>query len=342
MATAKPKHVLVTGATGFIGRHLVRRLIADGNTVSCLVRIGSATGELEAAGATLLPGDVAAPASVGEAITASKATAVFHLAGLVRARKAEDFLRVNTAGTGSVAAACAAPDSPPTLVIVSSLAAAGPATGGRSKIESDAPAPASNYGRSKLAGELAAMKYADKVPLTIVRPGIVFGEGDEGVLQMMKPIASRGVHAVPGDGGQKLSLVHVADLVELLLLASEQGERVRVGGPAGQGVYFASAEPAVTHRELGRLMAEAVERRDVKLLRVPAFLTRLAGFCGDLAGRFTGQPLWLNSDKMAEALAGSWECDSAKARLQLGWREEQPLEQRMRQTALWYRRHRWL
>ena len=66
-------------------------------------------------------------------------------------------------------------------------------------------------------------------------------------------------------------------------------------------------------------MATALGRKRATVVRLPGPLVRLVGLCGDAVGRIRRQPGWVNSDKMAEALAGSWTCSSAKARTQLGW-----------------------
>jgi len=334
--------VLVTGASGFIGRHLARRLIKRGCRVSCLVRATSHIDELRSAGAQLITGDVTDRAGIGSALDASQAGIVFHLAGLLKALGADDFARVNTAGVESVAAACADRADPPTLVVVSSLAAAGPCVGDQPRVEGDLPTPVSAYGRSKLAGEQAAAKYAAGVPITIVRPPIVLGPGDRGVLEMFRPIARWGIHVVPGRGEGRFSLVHVADLVEGLVLAAEKGERLHPGGTQGEGVYFMAAEDEPTYGELGAALAIALGKKRATVVHLPRPLVRLAGLCGDAMGQIRRRPGWINSDKAAEALAGSWTCSSVKARTQLGWAPAAALAERLRETALWYRQTGWL
>jgi nucleoside-diphosphate-sugar epimerase len=342
MKTGEAGSVLVTGAGGFIGRHLVRRLIERGDRVSCLVRATSRIDELRSSGARRIVGDATDRAGVERALAESQADVVFHLAGLLKAVRTADFARVNAGGVESVAAACADRPERPVLIVVSSLAAAGPCAGDRPRVEGDPPAPVSAYGRSKLAGELAAARHAGEMEITIVRPPIVFGPGDRGVLEMFRPIARTGLHVVPGRGERGVSLIHAADLVALLLLAAGKGERLRPGGAPGQGVYYAAAERDLTHAELGQAMAEALGMKRAAVVRMPGPLVRLAGFFGDSLGRVLRRPGWVNGDKVAEALAGSWMCSSAKARLQLGWSPAAPLDERLRETAQWYRQAGWL
>lgn len=334
--------VLVTGASGFIGRHMVRRLIELGYRVSCLVRATSLIDELRSAGAQLVTGDVTDTAVIGRALAVSQASIVFHLAGLTKALRADDFLRVNAGGVESVAAACADRTDKPVLVVVSSLAAAGPCAVGRPRVESDAPTPVSAYGCSKLAGEQATARYAGVVPISIVRPPIVFGPGDRAILEMFRPIARWGIHAVPGRGEQRFSLIHVADLVEGLLLAAEKGERLHPNGLPGQGVYFMAMEDELTYTELGQAMAIALEKKRATVVHLPGPLVKLVGLCGDAMGRIRQRPAWINSDKMTEALAGSWTCSSAKASTQLGWSPAAALAKRLHEMAQWYRHAGWL
>jgi len=331
--------VLVTGGAGFIGGHLVRALIGRGCQVSCLVRKTSRVDELRVAGARLVVGDIADGVAIANAIAAANARFVFHLAGAVRALDAEEFMRVNAGGVEVVAQACAEQANRPILVLVSSLAAAGH-TGVRPAIESDPALPVSDYGRSKLAGEQVAMKYAGKVPITVVRPCIVFGAGDRGMFEVFKPIARSRLHAVVGVGDAKFSLIAVADLVECLVLAAEQGERL-TPGMAGQGIYFAAAED-VPYVELGPLLARALGGPLPRILHMPAWSMRTIGRLGDVVSRIRGRPGWVGSDKIREVLAGSWTCSSAKARQQLGWSPAVPLADRLRETAQWYRDAGWL
>jgi len=338
MSTASPS-ALVTGASGFVGGHLVRRLIARGFRVSCLVRATSRVDELRSSGAQVIVCDIADRAGIARAIASSNAHSVFHVAGRVRALDVDDYLRVNAGGVEAVVQACTDQRERPVLVLVSSLAAAGPAAD-RPTVENDVPAPVSDYGRSKLAGERVAMQYANALPITVVRPCIVFGAGDRGTHEIFKPIARFGLHVVGGSGDHHVSLVAVADLVECLVLAAEQGERL-VPDIAGQGIYFAAAED-VSYVELGRAIARSLGKPPPRTLRLPDWSMRSIGGFGDVVSRVRQRPGWVSSDKIREFLAGSWTCSSAKARQQLGWSPAAPLADSLRETAQWYRDARWL
>jgi dihydroflavonol-4-reductase len=339
MNTSNQQTVLVTGASGFIGMHLVRLLVARGHPVTCLVRPTSHARELLVTGARLVTGDVNDRAAVARAIALSDAHVVFHLAGLVRAMSPGDFMRVNAEGVEAVAAACAGQARRPVLLLVSSLAAAGP-SGEAPKMESDPPLPVSDYGRSKLAGEQAAARYASALPITIVRPCPVFGAGDRGMYQIFNAVSRSGIHVVHGRGESRISLIAVKDLVECIVLAAENGERLLPDG-SGRGIYFAGAED-LSHVEIGVAIAHALGKRPPRIVRVPNGLMRMAGFCGDVVSRIRRRPGWVGSDKISELLAGSWTCSSEKARRQLGWSPASPLADRLRETARWYFDAHWL
>jgi nucleoside-diphosphate-sugar epimerase len=334
--------VLVTGASGFIGRHLVRRLIKLGYRVSCLVRATSCIDELRSAGAQLVIGDVTDKAGIGRALTVSRAVIVFHLAGLTKSLRTNDFLRVNAGGVESVAAACADRTDKPILIVVSSLAAAGYSTVDRPRVENDSPTPVSAYGCSKLAGEQAAARYAGIVPISIVRPPMVFGPGDRAMLEMFRPIARWGIHVVPGQGEQCFSLIHVADLVEGLLLVAEKGERLHHNPVLGQGIYFIAADDYPTYAELGQAMAITLGKKRASVVHIHGPLMKIAGLFGDVMGMIRRRPGWINSDKIKEAMAGSWTCSSAKVRTQLGWAPAAALHKRLHETVQWYRQAKWL
>ncbi|HVX14977.1 MAG TPA: NAD-dependent epimerase/dehydratase family protein [Pirellulales bacterium] len=327
---------LVTGANGFIGEHLIRTLLEHGDSVRALIRREAAAEPLRDLGVEVMLGDVTRPGALPAAVEG--VDAVFHLAGLVKALRSGDLFRVNEEGARNIAAACARQTSPPVLVLVSSLAAAGPAPNGHPRTENDPAEPVSNYGRSKRAGEVAAAEFADQVPLTIVRPPVVFGEGDMHTCLLFQPIARHGVHAVPGWKPRKVSLVHADDLAEALRLAADKGERVQADGAAATGCYFVAGDQDPDYDKLGQLIGDAVGRRRVYVVRTPDWMGRCAGAASEVVSRLRGRPAIFNLDKMREASAGSWVCSSERIRNELGFRVARPLADRLRQTADWYAR----
>lgn len=350
---------LVTGASGFIGSHLVEALAARGEEVRCLVRPTSNRRYLERHGARFYEGDVTDPESLAKAVIG--VDVVYNLAGLTKALRTSDQTRVNGSGVDHVAKACAAMESPPVLVLVSSIAAAGPAPRGKLRLEADPPAPVSIYGRSKHEGEVSARRWADRVPTTIVRPGVVFGERDRLTLPMFQSINRLRMHAVVGFFPPQMSCIYAGDLAQILLSAGEKGERLKscanghstgsdhgtnganhACAELGQGIYNACCPEYPDYRELGHMLARALDRRFIVCLPLPRPFHLVVGGISQFGGQIVGRPVILSIDKMREAAVSSWAVSCEKARAQLGFAPARPLADRLQQTAAWYREQRWL
>ena len=335
---------LVTGANGFLGSNVVRALLARGDDVTCLVRPTSQVGDLQALPVRLIRGDLTDYDSLRSATRG--VDQVYHCAGLISALRVEEHYRVNTKGMENIARACAANTTPPTLVIVSSLAAAGPGRIGHPRAETENAHPVSHYGRSKRAGELAAERYAGVVPITVIRPPIIFGPQDRNSLPLFRAVEQIGILMIPGIQRIRYSLIHAEDLAQLMLAAAERGERLSpmpLGGhAAGRGYYFAAGEVDPTYEEYVRWIGHSVGRRRVLAIPTASFLIWTVGGITEFAARLTGRAQFLNLDKVTEMLAGSWICSPEKAVRGLGFAVAAPLEARMHETASWYREHGWL
>ncbi len=334
---------LITGASGFVGSNLARRMSREGWRVRCLVRSSSKLDQIESLGAEMVFG------SLHELNSLKAATAgvdvVFHLAGRTAALRASDYVRDNVEGTRLVAQACAAQPSPPVLVMVSSLAAGGPGTMTSPRRETDADRPVSAYGRSKLAAERAAAEAADNLPLSIVRPPMVFGQADRASLQIFRSMKLLPVHLSPGMRRFAVSVIHVTDLCDALLRVAQHGSRVPAGavnsGTIGAGKYYVAADRHITYAQLG-LLAGAAAGWTVAPLPVPTPIFWFAGSLGEMVGRFRRRPALINIDKVREATAAGWVCCDEKIRSELGYRPGATLEQRFAETVAWYREHGWL
>jgi nucleoside-diphosphate-sugar epimerase len=338
--------VLVTGASGFIGTKLTERLVARGDDVTCLVRSSSKRELLEPLGVRFALGDVRDADAVRAAVRGSEI--VYHLAGLVTAIRAADLMEVNAAAFRNVLSACAESAPPPALVYVSSLAAAGPSPPDRPRTEGDPAEPVSNYGRAKRTAELIAEEFAARVPITIVRPPIVFGEGDPMMCKLFRPIFRFGVHVALGIARSRYSLIHVRDLVDALVLCAERGTRLAPSGSGKElnpppGYYFVATDEQPTFAELGSLIGNSLGRRSVRILRTPGTVALWTGAAmAEAVARLRGQPNIFSFDKVREAAAGSWVCSPQTIRLDLGFSPQAPFIERLRQTADWYRQHEWL
>jgi nucleoside-diphosphate-sugar epimerase len=319
---------LVTGATGFVGSHVVEALKARGDAVVALYRRPEARAALEALGAVAAPGSLEDEAALRAALAG--VDVVYHVAGLV-AGTPEALTRVNETGTQRLLGCCR-DLAVPRFVLVSSQAALGPSVPGV-RLTEDAPCrPVTPYGRSKLAGELV-VRAETRVAWTIVRPPAVYGPRDREFLRLFQ-IVRRGLAPVFGWGTQELSLVHATDLADAIARAG------RMERAAGQ-VYHAAHREIITAANLARVAGTAVGRRPV-VVPVPGFLAAPIVWAIDRAARRAGRTTVVTTDKLAEFLAPAWLLDSGKAERELGWTATLDAAAGMRAAAVWYREQGWL
>lgn len=324
-----PRSAFVTGATGFVGSHLVDLLVDRGWRVVALVRPTSDTGHLERAGATLRVGALSAETLRGPI---AGHDVVFHLAAATRAASEAAYERVNVEGTRAVMDAAASAAAPPGRVVyLGSMAAAGPSLGGEPVAETDAPHPITAYGRTKLAAERISLAR-DDVRTVALRPPAVYGPRDRDLLPFFR-MARLGVMAVPAGPPRELQLIHVHDLARALLAAAE--------APGARGVYHVAEARAYRWGDVVELIGAAVGRRP-RSIPIPRTLVRAAAALSEAGSRMVGRPTIFNRDKARELLAAGWLCTTERAQRELGFVARIPLEQGIRRTAEWYRGKGWL
>ena len=332
------KKVLITGGSGFIGYHLVRRLSQENVSVRCLVRETSSRTLLQPFEIEYCIGELNDAESLRKAIDGCDT--VFHAAGLVRARNYQEFENVNRFGTENLAKVAAESSSPPVFVSISSLAAAGNTKRNQPKRESDPAVPISNYGKSKLTGETVLFPFAERMPCTIVRPGIVFGEADKMNLELFQAIKKLGFCPIPGFRDKFYSWIHAADLSDLLLAAAQKGERLNKNQPTGTGIYFASSDAGRGLSEIGRLIGQSVGRDRIRIMHCPPMVCLAVSTYYEARKWWSGSPQAYDWAKAWEALH-HWTCSSEKAKTQLNF-SPKSLEERIHQTAQWYVENNWL
>jgi nucleoside-diphosphate-sugar epimerase len=318
----------LTGATGFVGGHLVDRLLAAGHEVRALVRDPARAGTLAARGVTLVPGDLHAVEAL--AAGAAEADVVFHVAALTGAVNEAEFLAANRAGTANVARAAATAPTRPRLVYVSSMAAGGPAQRGAPRSAGGEDRPVTMYGRSKLAGE--AEVRAAGAPYVILRPPTVYGPRDRDNLLTVFKAARTGFAPVFGDGSMELSAIYVEDLAAACLAA--------LAAPAG-GTYYVNHPEVVTSAELVRTIGRTMGR-EVRLVGIPEPVARgVLTVTGGIAALLNRKTI-LRADKANEFFQEAWTGDPAPFSAATGWRAEVDLATGLARTYAFYREAGWL
>lgn len=323
---------MVTGATGFIGSHLVERLRGEGRRVICVAKDTLNARFLESLGCTIVLADL--NNGVPWQRLLEDIETVYHLAGVTRARHSREYYEGNVLGTRNLVNACLryAPRLR-RLVVVSSLTATGPSPDG-TPLSEDAPFhPVSHYGRSKMLAEQEVVKTGDRLPWTIVRPSAVYGPRERDMYDYIRMIG-RGLEPLIGLKDKLLSLIYADDLVDGILLAGES--RRAIGR-----TYFLGSEAPYSYHEIGLAIARVLRCRP-RCLRLPHWLVYVVGACAVAAGMLSGTQVFFNIQKARESVQPAWVCSVERARQDLGFRQRIGLEEGMRRTCDWYRQHGWL
>ncbi|MCS6966336.1 MAG: NAD-dependent epimerase/dehydratase family protein [Candidatus Kapabacteria bacterium] len=325
---------LVTGATGFIGSHLVDALLAQGVEVRCLVRRQSNRRWLSGKPVELVEASLSDPESLSVAVKGIDV--VYHVAGLIAARSYEEFLRGNRDATAHLIEAVLrwAPNLQ-RFVFLSSLAAVGPARSLMEPVTEDTPYhPVTAYGKSKQAAEEVLLSIMDKLPITIIRPPAVYGPRDAATLPFFRSVRL-GIAPLVGFREKYLSLVHVSDLVRGILLAAS--------APHATGrLYCISSEEFYTWMQLTEAARVAIGRRRIWRLRVPHTLVMGIASIAEVAGWFMQRPPVFDFEKGRDILQPYWICSPERAQKELGYRQSVSLVEGMRETVAWYYEHGWL
>jgi dihydroflavonol-4-reductase len=319
---------LVTGATGFVGSHLAEALRQRADDVTVLARSSTKAEPLTRLGARVMAGDLHDLPALQRAVQGQDV--VYHVAGLVAARNEAEFLRANREGTENVVAAMEQAGVS-RLVLVSSLAAAGPAPKGAPLLGDEPPRPVTAYGRSKLAAEQAVRR--SRLSWSIVRPPIVYGPRDREVLKVFR-LARLRIAPVFGDGAQELVAVHAGDLAAALIAVASSA--------AATGRTYTACHPEVfTSAEFGVAIAAAMGR-SVTTLRIPHSVGRAVLSVTEAAAKLARQPTILTTDKANEFFQPAWTGDPAPLTRDTGWQAGFDLKRGLAHTYRWYREAGWL
>jgi nucleoside-diphosphate-sugar epimerase len=325
--------VLLTGANGFVGSHVLDQLVARQTPVVVLLRrssdrrfIAEKIPQVE-----VCTGDLDQPASLDDAL--ARVTHVIHCAGATKAIKPEVFFAVNQLGTRNLIGALNRRGSQiERFIQISSIAAAGPATADKPKRELDQPAPISDYGRSKLAAEREVTANC-KCDWVILRPPAVYGPRDTEFLRLFKAVKS---HVVPrfGGGCQQLTLVFVEDLAASIVTALTHAN-------ARRKIFFAGSTEVVTAAELAQCIAAESGVWTIPL-PLPNAALWLACQMAELKSRITTKADMLSAQKWAELKASGWVCDVTRLHDELEIECRTSLREGIIKSRDWYRAQGWL
>jgi dihydroflavonol-4-reductase len=323
-----PSPALVTGATGFVGRHLVDALRKAGRPVRALVRDPEKFRAVfpDSTGIEIHRGDIGDAKALDEAVQGAEV--IFHLAGITKALHAQDFDKINHQAARLLYKAVQARGLRPRIVHVSSLAAAGPSPGPDPTEDFPESRPVTRYGRSKLQGEQALREILPDWPWTIVRPPVVFGPGDLDVLHFFRAV-NRGLNPILGHDRKLVSLAYVSDLADALVRAADSPGAIRK-------TYYVCYDRAYRWSELGAVAAHLMGRV-CRSVAIPLEIAWIGAAITQIIGRIRRTPTILNLEKLREAQQDFWVCSPAAAARDFGFQPGRPLEAAFAETIAWYR-----
>ena len=323
--------ILVTGGSGFVGGHVARQLSADGHELRLLMRPTSDDANVrdirfERAIGDLMDADSLASACEG-------VDTVVHSAAVLRAANADDFMRVNREGTEHLVSA-AADAGVRRFLHISSIAAQGPAPSSVPEPPETVPHPVSAYGRSKAASEEAVLERRGDMQVTFLRPPIVYGPADAGLLPFFR-MARRRLSARLGDGTNLLDVIYGPDLAEAVS-ALLQADLAEVA-------YYHicdEAGPYTWNELLGALEATAGKR--LLILALPAGVFHGAARLSEWWALLTHSAPTLDRMRVIEMRQPAWICDASSLTRDTGWQARHDLLGGMQATMSWYRQHGWV
>lgn len=303
------RSIAITGATGFVGSMLLKRLAAADWRVRALVRPGSLHKRPDCGGAEWVPGDLEDGESLRRLV--SGADTIVHCAGVVRGASRLEFDGINAEGVARLASAAREQHPEPRFFLISSLAAREPHL--------------SHYAASKRMGERALAQNAGSMPWVIFRPTAVYGPGDRELLPLFRWMC-RGIAPVIGSSGKRISLLYVEDLAEAILCClkggTDPGRTYEVHDGHAGGYSWEDIIDAVAR----------MNGRKIHRIKVPLSLVRLGALLNLATARLWSRAPMLTPGKVNELVHPDWVGDNTALTGDTGWLPRVSLEEGLKQT----------
>lgn len=326
------ERVLITGASGFVGYHLIQEALKNNLEVFAAVRKSSNIShlkDLDIQYTDLVYND---PVALQKEMQDKQYQYIIHAAGVTRARTIAEYNDINAGHTYNIARA--AVDSGITLkkfVLVSSLAAIGPLNNLDGIIDEDTlPHPVTAYGASKLLAE-EKLKSISGLSYTILRPTAVYGPRDTGIFIFFKQL-SKGIEAYIGKAEQKLSFIYVGDLAKACISALQHGDHK---------TYNLSDGYSYTKYDLGNETRATLGRKTLKF-HISVNFMKIVATLAENVSYLKGEAPILNKEKLNELTAVNWICSIESAKKDLNFVPQFDLQKGVAEAISWYKLNKWL
>jgi len=331
-------NVFVTGANGFIGSHLVDKLVENKYNVNVLVRKNSDLSNLSHLIKEKKINVIETNFDDVNLLSSQLIDVdyIYHVGGAVTAKNWEQYKKANVDNTINLLEATLI--SSPKIkrfLFVSSQTASGPSINFENpKTEIEEMNPISMYGKSKQIAEMEVAKYFDKIPITIARPPAVFGPRDKAILDVFKTVNS-GIGAMIGFNKKYVSLINCFDLVDGFILAAESENSI-------SQTYFISSDQFYTWDYLIPLIAQKLNKKNVLKIKLPHTLVLTLGKLSERVGGLFGVTPVFNKEKANDFIQNYWTCSIEKAKTEISYTQKIDIEKALELTIDWYKKNKWI
>ena len=325
------KSVLITGASGFLGYHIIMAALEKNLVVYAAIRKNSKIDHIKDLPVKYLFLDYSNVDELAKVLTENNIHYIIHAAGVTKALKQQEYNDINAGNSVTLAkAAKISKSSFKKMVFISSLAAAGPAIDLAGVITEQAnPRPVTAYGRSKLLAEKELSKI--NVPLTILRPTAIYGPRDKDIFIMLKTV-SRGFDPYIGKILQQLSFVHAADVADVAVQALFVNK---------EGIYNVSDGNSYNRYEFANITKKILNKKAVRF-HIPMPLIKVLAYFLETTNGWMNKPAVINREKLHELAASNWYCDISKARRELNFNPKFSLTNGLKDSIAWYQENKLL
>jgi len=324
--------VLITGASGFLGYHIVNAALEQKLDVYAAVRKNSDIKHLEKLPVHYLYLDYDNVPDLAKQLSENDIKYIIHAAGITKAIKQDTYDHINATYTLNLAKA--AENSRPffkKFVFISSLAAVGPLTDSDAKItEATAPNPVTGYGRSKLLAEKGLANI--EIPSAILRPTAVYGPRDKNIFILVKSV-SKGLDPYMGKILQQLSFVHARDVADAAVTSLFK--------PDATGIYNITDGNSYNRYQFSDIVKKILNRKAVRF-HIPMPLMTSLAYLLETANGWLKKPSVISREKLLELAALNWICDISKAKKELDFSPKFDLNSGLQDSIDWYKNNKWL